>query len=50
MRDAPTYQVPKNNEAQPKDSSKYVDPNILLSNTKDKLKIEDKGCGEYFMS
>ena len=50
MRDATTYQVPKNNEAQPKDSSKYVDTDILLYKAKEKLKIEDNGCGEYFMS
>ena len=50
MKDATTYQVPTNNEAQPKDSSKYVDIDILLSKEKEKLKIEDNGCGEYFMS
>ena len=50
LRDATTYQVPTNNEAQPKDSSKYVDVDILLSKATKKMKIEDNRCGEYFMS
>ena len=46
LRDATTYQVPKNNEAQPTNSSKYVDKNILLSKAKEKIKIEDNGYVE----
>ena len=41
---------PKRNQEQPKDSSKYVDVDILLSKAKEKMKIEDNGCGEYLMS
>ena len=37
LRDATTYQVPTNNEAQPKDSSKYMDVDILLSKAKEKV-------------
>lgn len=44
------YQVPTNNEAQPTISSKYVDPDILLSKTKKNMKIEDKGYEKYTMS
>ena len=43
LRDATTYQVPANNEAQLIDSSKYVDADMLLSKAKEKMKIEDNG-------
>lgn len=46
LRDATAFQISTNNEAQPTNPSKYVDADILLSKAKEKMKIEDNGCGE----
>ena len=45
-----TYQVPSNNESNPLDSFKYVDPTKCITTFKGKLKIEDQGGSEYSMS
>ena len=50
LRGTTTYQVLVNSEATSISSSKYVDPDQLRTAMKGKLKIEDRGCGEYSMS
>lgn len=50
LRGTIKFQVPVNREATPLNSSTYVDPAKLTNPSKGKLKIEDQGCGEYYMS